>query len=246
MHLRRRFLALATAAAAALSLAALPAPAAAAGPLAPGAVGSDVSWPQCKTAPDGPGAYSFGIVGVTGGKPFTPNDCFAREYTWAMGTGTAEVYLNLDYGQSTAGPLDCTDGDTGCLAYNYGYEAAAYGYRYAAYRTWNASRHLSVWWLDVETENVWNDDTQLNSYVIQGAIDYLSRIEGKVVGVYSTAYQWSEIAGSFAPPSTPNWVAGASGLDDVAKCSTPLWSGGSVWAIQYLNFDLDLDQNRAC
>ena len=57
---------------------------------------------------------------------------------------------------------------------------------------------------------------------------------------------WNQLAGSFAPPNTPNWIAGANGLDDVGKCAASLWPGAPVWAIQYLNFDLNLDQNLGC
>ncbi|HVD01904.1 MAG TPA: hypothetical protein VNG93_12275, partial [Candidatus Dormibacteraeota bacterium] len=66
------------------------------------------------------------------------------------------------------------------------------------------------------------------------------------VGVYSTSYMWGEIAGSFAPPQVPNWVAGATALNDGVSCVASLWPGGQVWAIQYLNLDLNLDQDVGC
>jgi hypothetical protein len=246
MLLRRRIILLISALGAALAVAAGgAAPALASGSMPTSAVGTDISWPQCgKEYPTG---YNFGIVGVTGGRPFSTNDCFASQFAWASnGMLPAQLYVNLDYGKSSVGPLECLDGEDGCLAYNYGYSAAASAYRYAARQTRGASRAVDVWWLDVETDNYWSEDALSNSYVIQGALDYLQRSMGKTVGVYSTPHQWWLIAGSFAPPQTPTWIAGAGNLDDFVKCYAQLWPGSAVWAIQYLNFDIDLDQNRAC
>jgi hypothetical protein len=244
MALRGRFSYFAAAILGAGFLAVLPSSASAAGTIPSGAVGSDISWPQCGT--DYPAGYGFGIIGVTGGRPFTGNDCLATEFAWAQATGNPQFYLNLAYGESKDGPLQCADGDEGCNAYNYGYNSAQWARQYAHDQTGGASDAIGGWWLDVETENTWSDDTDQNSYVIQGALDYLQRTAGRTVGIYSTSYMWGELAGSFGPPNTPNWVAGANGLDDVAKCSAALWPGGQVWAIQYLNFDIDLDQNTGC
>jgi hypothetical protein len=245
MAIRRRSFVLASALLVAGLLAALPGPATAAGPIKSGALGADISWPQCGGA-NPSGGYGFGIIGVTGGRPFTGNDCFASQFAWAQSTGSPQMYINVAYGQRAAAPLLCTADDAACQAYNYGYESARWGYQYAAKQSNNASDALGVWWLDVETGNNWSDDTDLNSYVIQGALDYLQLIKGKTVGVYSTSYQWGLIAGSFAPPSTPNWVAGATSLGDRLKCSAPLWPGGQVWAAQAVNSDINLDQNFGC
>jgi hypothetical protein len=225
-------------------LAALPISVSAAGSLPSGSVGADISWPQCGTPY--PAGYTFGIIGVTGGHPFSGNPCFGSEFGWAQATGSAQLYVNLAYGQSPTGPLQCGGGDAGCQAYNYGYLSAMWARQYAHDQTGGASDASHVWWLDVETENIWSGDTDQNSYLIQGALDYLQRSAGLVVGVYSTSWMWAEIAGSFAPPNTPNWVAGANGLDDGPKCSAAFWAGAPVWGIQYLNFDLDLDQNTGC
>ena len=156
------------------------------------------------------------------------------------------LYINLDYGQRQDGPLLCAAADAGCQAYNYGYDSAAWARQYAHDQTNGASDTVGLWWLDVETENYWSDSTDQNSYVIQGALDYLQRTSGRTTGVYSTSHMWGLLAGSFAPPNTPNWVAGAEGIDDYGKCSASLWPGAPVWAIQYLNFDIDLDQNTSC
>jgi len=244
MAVRQKFSFLVSALLAAAFIAAVPTPASAAGTVPQNVVGSDISWPQCGT--DYPGGYGFGIIGVTGGHPFSTNDCFASEFTWAEATGTPQMYINLDYGLRQDGPLNCATDDTGCQAYNYGYDSAQWARGYASSQTGGASERLGTWWLDVETENYWSEDTEQNSYVIQGALDYLQRSSGRTVGVYSTSWMWNELAGSFAPPNTPNWVAGASGLDDTAKCQASLWPGGQVWVYQFLNRDIDLDQNLGC
>src|SRR5262245_49722112 len=63
-------------------------------PATGGAIGFDISYPQCpwKTLPNG----DFGIVGVTNGRPFTTNPCVDRLYAWAAGRDTApSLYLNV-------------------------------------------------------------------------------------------------------------------------------------------------------
>jgi hypothetical protein len=244
MALRRTLSLAASALLAAGLLAALPSAASAAGTVPQNVVGSDISWPQCGS--EYPGGYGFGIIGVTGGHPFSSNDCFGSEFQWAQAMGTPQLYINLDYGLRQDGPLACSPDDTGCQAYNYGYDSAQWARSYASQQTGGASETLGTWWLDVETENYWSGDPEQNTYVIQGALDYLQRTSGRTVGIYSTSWMWSEIAGSFAPPNTPNWIAGANGLDDTGKCQASLWPGGQVWAIQYLNFDIDLDQDLGC
>lgn len=224
--------------------AAAPSAVLASGSVPSGTVGADISWPQCGS--EFPGGYSFGIVGVTGGRPFTANDCFGSEFQWAQATGNPQMYINLAYGRSQDGPLLCPTDDAGCQAYNYGYDSAQWAHSYASSQTGGVSDRLGTWWLDVETENSWSDDPDQNSYVIQGALDYLQRAAGRTVGIYSTSWMWGQLAGSFAPANAPNWIAGADGLDDGSKCSASLWPGGQVWAIQYLNLDINLDQNAGC
>lgn len=245
---RARFFGLLSAALAAATLlaSATPAtPAFAAGRIPSNTIGTDISWPQCGTAY--PTGYQWAVIGVNGGAPFSTNPCLASEFHWSQTeTSLTQLYINLDFGQIGNWPLRCDGADQGCQAYNYGYDAAKWSWDWAHAATGGVSDVISTWWLDVETENVWSDDTNLNSYVIQGAIDYLSRVQGRPVGIYSTAYQWGEIAGTFAPPGIGNWVAGASSVSDNDHCHWGLWPGGQVWAIQYLNWDLNLDQDGGC
>ena len=65
-----------------------------------GAVGHDVSYPQCTSsgAPNtkvGGLQGAFGLVGVTGGRPWGPNSCAAAEFSWASGLPNAPgLYMN--------------------------------------------------------------------------------------------------------------------------------------------------------
>jgi len=217
------------------------------GPIGSNSVGWDISWPQCgKSLPDQRGDM-FHVVGVTGGRPYTTNPCLGSEFAYANAAGPLSLYVNLDFSLATAGgPLTC-NGDAGCEAYNYGWGSGVSSWYSALDQTDGASANVQLWWLDVELDNFWSDNTELNTYVIQGALDFLQRVHGRTVGVYSTNFQWHLIAGdTYAPPATPNWVAGASSIEDGAQCHNPLWSGGIVWAYQFLNLDLDLDLNRGC
>ena len=246
MSSRKRLALLAALAAASSLLAVFPATASASGTVPSEYVGADISWPQCGGGTPADRAYQFAVLGVTGGQPFTPNPCLAAQLPWAKATGYPELYINLQYGETNNGPLHCGAQDTGCLAYNFGYETAEWAVQYASDASGGYTNGVPIWWLDVETSNAWSGNPDQNTYVIQGALDYFQRTMGRGVGVYSTSYQWGQIAGSFAPPDVPNWVAGASGLDDINSCLSPIWPGAPVWAIQYLNYDLNLDQDVGC
>jgi hypothetical protein len=237
--------ALLSTAAATLMLTAVPA--AASGDFMSGAGGQDISWPQCGTSVPIT-SDTFTVVGINGGEPFTMNPCFADQYR-AMLNGHAaapSLYINLQYGATQSGYSNCSEADTRCQSYDYGYLAAQYAYTQANYRTGGASLRAATWWLDVETANNWNDDQGLNAQVVRGALDYLKTTNHRV-GVYSTPQQWGEIVGGYNPgPAIGNWVAGAGGLDDYSMCYQPLWAGAPVWLFQYLNLDRDLDEDHSC
>ncbi len=199
--------------------------------------GYDISWPQCGHGyPSAP--FGFGIVGVTNGRAFAVNPCFASEYNWAAASGTTPaLYMNLnsptgsDASESLTGPKgNCARRDKVCQSYNFGYNAAAAAFNYAG------ARATTNWWLDIETTNSWSADTALNDYVIQGAVD-LFVSKSLSVGVYSTKRQWNTIAGTFFQPlpNLTNWVAGASSLSAAPYfCSSAFaFGGGTVSLVQY-------------
>jgi hypothetical protein len=203
--------------------------------------GFDVSYPQCgKSDPSG----SFGIVGVTGGKAFTSNTCFAAQYD-GLPAGQASIYMNLNAaigstaGNGSTGPYTtsglCSHGDKTCQAYNYGWKAAQYAYGLAG------SRSASTWWLDIETANSWQAQVSLNQSTIQGALDFLLNRPSPAgvgnprptvgisnLGIYSTASMWQKITGGWKS-GFPVWYAGAS----TTTCSNvSSFTGGPLWLVQ--------------
>jgi hypothetical protein len=197
---------------------------------APGAVGYDISWPQCKGPLPTPSTLA--IVGINNGSAFTTNPCFQREAAWA-GLNLS-VYINLNapdprYPQEfNNGPAgSCPPGAAACDSYNYGYNAAVNALA-QVHHAGVAPRDI---WLDVETSNIWSGDTLLNAQVIAGAISALQQA-GATPGLYSTGYQYAKIAGSFRS-SVPEWLATGVGLSAPSPgCGTPSFTGGRVTLVQ--------------
>ena len=218
----------------------------------PGAVGHDISWPQCDKGRPEVGA--FGIVGVTGGRPYTRNACLTSQFAWAEASpGGAAFYMNtsnpgvaslaLDWYAQRAPNAACSPADESACAYDFGFNAAAEAFAYAQASTGRAAGR--VWWLDVELDNSWSStDIGANRASIQGSIDFLLRQPGVVVGVYSTPRMWARIMGDHRL-ALPNWTAGATTLADaIAHCS-PVFSatGGPVVLSQWVE---GFDNNYVC
>jgi hypothetical protein len=215
--------------------------------------GYDISYPQCgSTLPSG---GAFGIVGVNGGKAWSPNSCLSAEYSWArnrpsppafyMNTanpGTLSTHWGMPGPRLCAYPTDpASVNDSGC-AYNYGWNAAADAFSRASQSTSPAAAAAAPWWADVEIANSWDGTTAANFADITGGLEFL-RSKGIQAGVYSTRYQWGQIAGSSALPTTPNWVAGASSLQQAtAFCSSSYsFTGGPVRLVQFPSGTFDGD-----
>jgi hypothetical protein len=197
-------------------------PARAARPFAPGAVGFDVSWPQCLTALPPPSTIA--VVGINDGSANTFNPCFRAEAAWA-GLNLS-VYLNLNapdpsvpsqWAQGPAGA--CSPGDLHCASYNYGFNSV----RGAINVVRSEGYGPRMWWLDVETVNQWSPDTGDNAQVIAGALDAIRRANGRAA-IYSTNLQWQQIAGSYTP-GVPAWYA-----TGVPLASPQMWCGGTSFA----------------
>ena len=215
---------------AAIAAVLLPLSALAAGPYTTGSTGFDVSYPQCGSAlPSG----TFAIVGVTGGHAFTQNACFGSEYASATSAtpGQVSLYMNLNAAigstasEGLTGPRGtCKRRDKPCVAYNYGWNAASAALSYAAATPGVVTG--TSWWLDIETANSWNSDPGLNQTTIQGALDGLRAGGATNVGVYSTAFMWNSITGSWNTLLAPVWYPGAT----CAAASG--FTGGPVWLVQ--------------
>ena len=218
----------------------------------------DISYPQCGVK--APSGGSTGIVGITGGLPWSSNACLAAEFRRAAARPKpAQLYMNTSnpetasshwYARVHSGPRVCANAanpsDLGC-AYNYGWNAAADAMKRARAAIGKAAVTHS-WWLDVETDNSWNGTTAANVQDLQASVDYLRRARVPGVGFYSTSYQWSQItggwhpaAGRFGAPS--NWLAGADNAAQARLWCSPAsgFSGGRVRMVQYISGAFDAD-----
>jgi hypothetical protein len=188
----------------------------------------------------------FAIVGINDGKAFTTDPCFSALAAWAG--PLLSVYMNINAPpagdpQSLSGPAgQCVGNDTGCMAYNYGYNAAVSSLQSAR----SMGIASGVWWIDVETANHWDTNQFNNSRTIQGAVDALTQ-SGVVAGIYSTGYQFGIIAGAYAP-GTPIWVATGDGQDTAYQYCSPAhaFGGGTAWLTQFGTPGFPIDQDYAC
>jgi hypothetical protein len=210
------------------------------------AYGNDISWPQC----DGgvPSNKGFGIVGVTGGRPFTRNRCLAAQWQWATTGGSAGgAYVNLAspvYGEPAAmhGPAgDCGPADLPCQTYNHSANNVEDALAYAQ----ASGVDTPMVWLDVEVLNRWSLQDDLNALTVRAAAETLQK-HGVRAGVYSTPYMWRTITGG-ARNGLPVWVAGSpNDATSPTWCSNPAkdFTGGGVWLVQALPVAFDV--NYAC
>jgi hypothetical protein len=205
------------------------------------AQGYDISYPQCARSAFPTGAVGFAIVGVNGGQPMTKNPCFAAQIAWARKAANApSLYVNTDAPPTAFTASQCGATDRSCRAYQYGRQAAQYSLNAAAA---NAS-DITRYWLDVETLNSWSTDTGENAAMLRGMIEVLSSA-GKTVGIYSTRYQYTLIAGSYAP-GLDNWVPRPEARHETAAAycaSSPSFGGGKVVMIQLW---YTFDENYVC
>lgn len=214
----------------------------AAGFYATGSVGIDVSYPNCGAKL---GTPAFGIVGVTGGVVYSHNPCLAAQ---ARSFKDLSLYINTGLNASPDSPyytqaLQSCGGDASCAAYAYGRNAANDAWQYAVSQGVSSNR----WWLDVELENSWNSDTQLNRQSLQGAYDALAQNGASLIGAYSTTTQWNTITGSWQN-GWPNWGATTWNTASQAKtyCKGHEFTGGQTLLIQFKDKKSKLDQDVAC
>lgn len=227
--------------------------------------GNDVSYPQCgKTLPS---SQAFGIVGVNDGLANTTNPCLAAEITWAQGSagGTSQPKASLYVNTADPGnlgvadwPVNNTDPVTGTpVADPYGSCAGTDDQACAWQYGWNMAdldaQTRGVpgpggyrWWLDVETANSWESSTQNNRADLEGMAAYFEGT-GATVGIYSTAAQWGQIAGTVPSASPlyplPDWLPGARTLTQAQKncAAAPLTGGGTVTVTQWTTSPADSD-----
>jgi hypothetical protein len=157
------------------------------------------------------------------------------------------VYVNTAYPGIAYGrkfqhsPRDCSAGDASCLAYNYGYNAGLYDINHTLRLGIVANR----WWLDVETDNSWDNNAQVNREALEGTLDAINRFAGSDrTGFYSSPSQWNLLTGNWRN-GYPAWMA-TGGTDKTAAikaCSGKSFTGGPIVLTQ---FTPSLDQNYPC
>ena len=206
-----------------------------------GAVGYDVSYPNCALRV--PAGRSFAVVGLNWGRPFTTNPCFARE--WAAAQRPRSVYINTAYSRTLFRHLtpDCSAAGRGQPLRPAAQRAYAVGCSeaVAALRLLAATPPLAIW-LDVEPGNTWSSRRSLNAATIKGILDHLlTQSPHPVIGVYSNAGFWQRIVGGWHSLSLPEWVA--TGAPDPPGCPTG-FAAGPVWLSQ--STDGRLDADAAC
>jgi hypothetical protein len=229
------------------------------GAAASSSTGYDISYPQCNGSfPSSPG---FGIVGVNGGRPYSPNPCLGAgdgpsELAWAgmsaqlyANTADPGPTLSTHWPNGQTSPEQCNTAsnpgpNTAECNYDYGWNAATDSYHDAVngYVSlgWAASGAprtpvANAWWLDVESANSWTSNTTFNVDSLQGEVDYLKSVGAASVGFYSTASDWQTItAGTSNFSAYPSWVPGASTLTQAqANCAGQGFTGGGVALTQY-------------
>jgi hypothetical protein len=231
--------------------------------LIPGAQGFDLSNFQCQDYQGATGGV-FYIDEVSGG-PFFNNTCLTQEASY-FGSASAQGYIfmgnTVPPPPSAPPPPPCPAqlAPTQCPYYQVGYQEAMSSYTYA---TQTSQVFPTIWWLDVEGNNCaaftngqWSVEgggqgacspnptynTAANAATIQGAVDFLERVKGLTVGIYSTSSYWSSITGDLSLPiGTPLWEPVIGG-----SCSNALaFGGGSISIVQY-QITGPYDQDVAC
>jgi LysM repeat protein len=208
-------------------------------PYQQGAVGYDISYPNC--AAPLPVGRGFAVIGLNAGRPFTTNPCFASE--WAAAQPPRSVYVNTAYGPSLARhitPNCAASGRSQALgtaarrAYAVGCSEAA-----AALQLLGPTQPLALW-LDVEPGKSWSPRQSLNVATITGILDQLlSQSPRPTVGIYSNPNFWLQIVGHWTSLAIPEWIA--TGAPDPPGCPTG-FATGPVWLSQSTNGHNDSDK----
>ncbi|HVC99914.1 MAG TPA: hypothetical protein VNG93_02055 [Candidatus Dormibacteraeota bacterium] len=204
--------------------------------------GYDASRYQCsggKPAPLDSNYISFGIIRVTGGRPFTADSC--RQALWNAAENESppeaeapSLYLNVAYsgaygkdvvsGTYCAGVTSASYTGSYLKAYRIGCAEGDYAYNHAPIVESGQTAN-QMWWLDVETANSWSSsDKVLNQAAIDGAADRLVQIAGLPVGIYSDAYYWNAITtgSGYAPAkASATWVTSPTACGSSFIASLP-------------------------
>lgn len=182
-----------------------------------------------------------------------PGEVISEIFTWPTSPYDSNGNLpNNPYGNTCAGA-----NDRAC-SWLYGWNRSIY--TEDVFQTAAASKNLNAqtadytWWLDVETMNTWqsgsNEALIRNTAALEGFAEYY-KSKGATIGLYSTAYQWTQITGNNIGANSnlrglANWRPSGKSLNNaIANCSVePLTPGGFISLTQYVQ--KNLDKNHSC
>lgn len=222
-----------------------------------GAVGRDISWPNCPRGmgipqrrtlgkPMPPPGTDYVVIGLTNGPGFYPNPCLAYQVAYARELNLwAAAYAVVTYPTPSeltqyggAGP-HASNTKEGRLR-NAGWAQA----RKNIANMRAAGLESPIIWVDVEPvlpPSPWSDDIAANRFVVEGAIGGY-RAAGLEVGVYSTTYLWQSIVGATSY-GLPEWRAAgqATKAEALARCTTGTIQGGDAVLGQWATPDVDFD-----
>ena len=197
--------------------------------------GYDISYPQCKG--ELPSKFvGYAIIGLNGGKPFSENKCFQKQWDWALAKDAVAVYIN------TADPGDESP--------------VRYGKKIAKDTLKRLNKHDiktgTPVWLDVETYNTWTSPDRSVQLLTELAIALTAA--GYPVGVYAPPAHWLEITGN-ANLALPTWLAlgpytdiSAGVADSKAACLQGSFGGKTPDLVQFVATvnGVTLDRNIMC
>lgn len=227
---------------------------------ASGAVGNDISWPNC---PKGMGvvgrrtqglplpdpAAQYVIIGLTNGRAFTRNPCLASHLQVAASRDLAtSAYTMLSYPNpaerrryAKSGPYSSRT-IAGQVA-NFGYAQA----KFALETMSNAGLAAPLVWIDVEprAERRWSASKTNNRSLVKGALRAASD-RGVTSGIYTYANAWKAIVGNWqvaaplwAPSHTRSRTYAAKKADAVASCARVGFTGGPLVITQWVHGNRD-------
>ncbi|HSX17930.1 MAG TPA: hypothetical protein VLE51_01060 [Candidatus Saccharimonadales bacterium] len=245
----------------------------------PNNLGNDISYPQCsKSWPSNQAFGIVGVNGGlanTTNSCLVQQLSWATKSSGITTQSKVQLYVNTanpgglntpswptnnidPAGNLTLNPYGiCSGTNSLACAWQYGWNRSVEDVRQRfipAAQSANLSTSPSAypWWLDVETINTWQSGSSFanasNAADLEGMTAYFQSV-GVNVGLYSTTYQWGQIAGSVNGGSNlnglSNWRPGARNLSGAkSNCSlAPLTSGGKVVLTQYIANNLDYDNS---